>query len=106
MKEVLIEQYIPYGSENAVTRKRLCRLTGMPDRSVRECIEQARHRGVIIINNQDGAGYFRTDDPHEMKAQFLQNDSRAKSILAQQKHLRKYLKEAGLLEMLMRKETG
>lgn len=92
-----IADYIPQGRENAITRQRLCALTGLPDRKVREEIEQARRRGEIIINAQDGAGYFKTDDIDEIKRQFRSNDRRAKSILAQQKHLRKRIKAAGLL---------
>lgn len=92
-----ITDYIPEGRENAITRQRLCALTGLPDRKVREEIEQARRRGAIIVNAQDGAGYFQTDDLGEIKRQFNQNEHRAKSILAQQKHLRRRLKAAGLL---------
>lgn len=92
-----IEEFIPVGRDNAVTRAQLCARTGLPDRKVREEIEQARRRGAIIINAQDGAGYFKTDDLSEMKRQFNQNERRAKSILAQQKHLRRRLKEAGMI---------
>lgn len=94
-----IEAFIPEGKENAITRERLCMVTGLPDRKVREEIEQARRRGAIIINAQDGAGYFRTEDISEIKRQYTANDRRAKSILAQQKHLRRRLKEAGLLNI-------
>lgn len=96
MKAFFIERFIPEGRENAVTRQQLCIATGLPDRTVRECIEQARRRGVIIINKQDGAGYYRTDDPAEIKRQYRQNDRRAKSILAQQKHLRRRPKASGI----------
>lgn len=93
-----IETYIPEGRENAITRKGLCAVTGLSDRKVREEIEQARRRGVIIINAQDGAGYFKTDDLEEIKRQFNTNERRTKSILAQQKYLRSRLKAAGMLE--------
>ena len=92
-----IADFIPSGKENAVTREHLCRVTGLPDRKVREEIEQARRRGAIIVNAQDGAGYYQTEDLEEIKRQFNQNDRRAKSILAQQKHLRRRLKAAGMI---------
>lgn len=92
-----IADYIPKGRENAITREHLCKITGLPDRKVREEIEQARRRGAIIVNAQDGAGYYQTEDLGEIKRQFNQNERRAKSILAQQKHLRKRLKAAGMI---------
>ena len=93
-KQKPITAYIPEGREKAVTRKYLCAVTGLPDRRVRKEIEEARRCGAIIINTQDGAGYFQTDDVAEIKRQYEQNERRATAILAQQKHLRKKLKVA------------
>ena len=90
-----IETYIPFGRENAVTRTELRRITGKSDRKIREEIEQARREGHIIINNQDGRGYYRTDDPDEIAREYRQLRRRAMSILAQQKHMRRLLKAAG-----------
>lgn len=57
-----IEDYIPYGHENGVTRKQLARLfEGQgkdPDRKAREAIQKARKR-VAILNFGDKKGYFR-----------------------------------------------
>lgn len=57
-----IEDYIPYGHENGVTRKQLARLfEGQgkdPDRKAREAIQRARKR-VAILNFGDKKGYFR-----------------------------------------------
>lgn len=90
-----IERYIPFGRENAVTRAQLCTLTGLPDRKVRKEIEQARRSGFIIINQQDGKGYYQTDDLDEIERQYRQQRCRALSVLSQQKHLRRRLKAAG-----------
>lgn len=78
-----ITNYIPYGKNNAVTRQKLCEITGLTDRKVRELIEKARHEGYIIINNQDG------------KMQYKQNRKRALTILHYNKYLRKALQEIG-----------
>ena len=86
---------IPLGRENAVTRKWLCEALQLSDRKVRECIEAARSYGCIIINAQDGAGYYRSDDPDDWERQYRQDTARAMSILVRRKHLRKRLKEAG-----------
>lgn len=62
MRAASITDYIPFGKENAVTRAHLRAATGLPDRKIREEIEQARRRGAIIINAQDGAGYYQSED--------------------------------------------
>lgn len=98
MRAASITDYIPFGKENAVTRTHLRAETGLPDRKIREEIEQARRRGAIIINAQDGAGYYQSEDIKDIAKQYRQNERRALSILAQQKHLRKRLKEAGVME--------
>lgn len=82
-------------TEIPITRKELVRLTGLPDRQVRELIEQKRHKGVIILNLQDGKGYFTSLDLDKLERQYRQNDRRAKSVLVQQKYLRRRLKAAG-----------
>ena len=92
-----IIECIPTGKNNAITRSQLCAVTGYGDRVVRKAIEQARHDGAIIINDQDGLGYYQTDDISIIERQYHQNESRAKSILHYQKALRTALKEAGRL---------
>ena len=88
-----ILRYLGIGSDKARTREQLCRLTGMSDRAVRSEIEKLRNDGVIIINRQDGKGYYISEDPVEMERQYKQNYARAMSILKQQKHLRRKMKE-------------
>lgn len=80
-----IVEYIPEGFENAISRKQLCRITGLNDRVVRGLIEDAR-RNTIIISNNDGSGYWLfPEDPTEEEQMLLrryvkQQESRAKSI--------------------------
>ena len=80
-----IIDHIPKGYKNAISRKNLCTLTNLNDRAVRELIEEAR-RKTIIISNNDGSGYWRyPDDPTEAEKIMLQRyvkqqESRAKSI--------------------------
>ena len=90
-----IIDFIPYGKENAITRQKLCEITGLPDRKVRELIEKARHEGYIIINNQDGKGYYQTNDPKDIEAQYRQARKRALTILHYTKFLRQKLQQAG-----------
>lgn len=84
-KTINIIEYIPEGQENAISRKDLCRLTGLTDRNVRNLIEAAR-RETIIISNNDGSGYWLyPEDPTEREKEMLhkfvkQQENRAKSI--------------------------
>lgn len=77
-----IENMIPYGQENAVTRDELCAMTGLSDRKLRELIAEAR-RNVCIINLQDGRGYFRPLETEKelVKRYFEQERARAKTTL-------------------------
>lgn len=84
MRAASITDYIPIGKENAVTRAHLRAVTGLPDRKIREEIEQARRKGAIIINAQDGAGYYQSEGIRDIAKQYRQNEHRA------------YLREHGL----------
>jgi hypothetical protein len=82
------------GKENAITRTALCAITGLSDRAVRQAIEDARHDGQIIINEQRGGGYYRPSCIEDIERQFKQNEHRALSILHYQKFLRRAIKAA------------
>ena len=93
----MITNLIIEGKENSITRAQLCAITGMTDRQVRRAIEDARHAGAIIANDQDGRGYYVPTSITEIERQFRQNESRFKCIAHQQKPLRRALKAAGRL---------
>jgi len=96
MEGISIIDYIPHGHDNAVTNRELQDKLQITDRQVREYVEQARREGVIIINLQDGRGYFQTDDIEYIERQYRQSRSRAMSILVQLKYLRRIMREHGL----------
>ncbi|MCF2555567.1 hypothetical protein [Faecalicatena contorta] len=92
-----ILDYIPTGSKNAITRKRLSQITGISDRAIRDLIHYAR-RDIPILNMQDGKGYFIPDmnDETEVKllrAYYNQENARLKSIGWSLLSARKALKE-------------
>lgn len=94
-----IIDYIPFGHENAISRRELAQLTGLNDRHMRECIMQER-RHTPILNMQDGSGYFRPDmndsgDVALLRAYKKQEESRAKAIMWALKATRKALKAMG-----------
>lgn len=101
-----ITNFIGTGRENAVTRGELVAILNLPDRTIRRLIQEARDRGEIIINAQDGAGYYMSDDVGEMKRQLALNKSRALSVLRQQKHLlRKIAEEENKEQMTLEEVT-
>ena len=88
-----IMTFIPYGRENAIPRQTLVFLLGLPDRRVRQLIQEARDRGELILNAQDGRGYYTSDDISELDRQYRSNYNRARAILRQQKYIRRRLQE-------------
>ena len=94
----LIIDHIPIGRDNAVSKEELQRITGFSDRALRRAIQAAREDGALILNAQDGRGYFRADesDIDELKAQYRQDTARALSILRRRKTIRAILKKAGV----------
>ena len=94
MSSIDIENYIPIGRDNAISRQELCIKTGLSDRKVRNMIKMAR-RNIVILNIQDGSGYFLpgVDDTALVRKYLKQEEHRAKSIFWALKSARKYLKE-------------
>ena len=95
MKNINIINYIPFGRENAISRKGLCIKTGLSDRSMRELINKARKKDVII-NLQNGGGYYRPtkEDKVDVEKFKRQEENRAKEIFRGLQPVRKFLTEA------------
>ena len=83
-----LAEVIVFGAENAISRTELRMMTGWSDRVLRRNIQKAREEGMVICNSQDGKGYYRPTTKQEYIAQYKSNQSRALSILRQQKFLR------------------
>ena len=88
-----IVDYIPFGRENAVTRAQLRSRTGIDDRAIRDRIADAR-RDTVILNMQDGKGYFRPlpEERHLVEVYAKQETARLKSIGWSLKAARQMLK--------------
>lgn len=88
-----IVDYIPFGRENAVTRAQLRSRTGIDDRTIRDMIAAAR-RDTVILNMQDGKGYFRPlpEERHLVESYAKQETARLKSIGWSLKATRQMLK--------------
>lgn len=87
-----ILEYIPYGHENGVTASDLVSRTNLDDRDVRLAIAKAREN-TIIINLQDGNGYFRPgdDDGAIVERWMNQEKSRRRAISRNIQAARDYL---------------
>lgn len=88
-----IEELIPFGKENAIKNEELQRVTGLDNRTVRRAVSDARKRGVVILNMQDGRGYYQpTDDERtEVEMYYFQEHSRAMNNLVTLKATRNWL---------------
>lgn len=62
---------IPFGRENAISRKDLAAMTGMSDRNVRFRIAELRAEDdgtdEVIVSISRRSGYYRTDNPAEIE---------------------------------------
>ena len=62
----LIENYIPAGRDNKISRQSLSICTGLPDRTVRRLISDARMRGIPIVGDPAG-GYYIAETEADIK---------------------------------------
>lgn len=85
-----------HGQDNATSRSALASTMNMSDRNIRKLIETARDEGCLILNCQDGRGYYLPDSIADIEKQYRQDTNRAMSILKRRKHMRKILKENGV----------
>lgn len=93
-REEIVLDAIPFGKENAVTREYLTARTGLPDRQVRKAIEEIR-RNHIILNDQDGKGYYRSYDLDDIERFYRQERARALAVLYRMRPMRILLRGGG-----------
>ena len=62
---------IPVGRDKAISRKNLAALWGVSDREARRIVSELRTiddgTDYVIVSNSRFSGYFRTNDPEEIK---------------------------------------
>lgn len=90
-------EYIPQGYKNAVSRQYLRDMTGNTDRTNRREIKESDE---LVLNLQDGAGYFRPAPGEErlVRAYIRQEEARIRSIQEQVRKAKSYLYDARQLE--------
>ena len=85
------------GKENAAPLLRLVFRSGLSERAVRKAIQGLRDEGHLIINDQDGKGYYIATELDEIARQYHQDRSRFLSIAKRIKTARRILRDAGML---------
>lgn len=94
--DVDIVKYIPFGKENAISRDKLTTELGCTDRTMRDLINKARKR-VVIINLQNGDGYYRpTDEDMEDVLRYKkQEENRATEVFGNLQPVREFIRKYG-----------
>ena len=107
MKKALnILDYIPVGRENAITRAELVRLTGLPDRTIREAIERKRFEGEPIMSSSSAKGYWLSNDPDDWEMYLREGDARIRSFARSSSKLReRYYAAKGVKVTKVREHT-
>ena len=79
-----IYELLPIGAENAVSRRELSSMTGIPDRQLRRQIAEERRAGLLILSStaEVGGGYFRAADTQELRRWVAMMQSHIAAILA------------------------
>ena len=90
-----ITEYIPYGRKNAVSRHELQRRTGLPDRTVRALIEDARRKGAHILSSSADKGYWKSNNVGEIKEFLRESDGRIRKTAQTVEALRRRGRCAG-----------
>lgn len=88
-----ITEYIPYGRKNSVSRSELQRRTGLPDRTVRALIEDARRKGAHILSSSADKGYWQSNNVDEIKEFLRESDGRIRKTAQTVEALRRYVAE-------------
>ncbi len=83
-KKTSIYDLLPIGAENAVSRRQLSAMTGIPDRQLRRKIAAERIAGSLILSStaEVGGGYYRPGNTQELRRWVAMMQSRIAAILA------------------------
>ena len=90
---------IPIGADNAISRQALVHKWHMDDRHVREQIARLRAEDngdeYIIVSHSNGRGYYRTNNPDQIRHYINETTNRARNTFKPLKKARRILKEMG-----------
>jgi biotin operon repressor len=94
-----VSLHLGFGHYSAKPAKLLAEQIGLHEREIRHAIESIRRKGIIILNLQDGWGYFypKFEDSDnatmfgELLSQYRATKSRIRSLEIQNSYLRNML---------------
>ena len=102
---MLTRDMIPFGRENAVSRKDLMQMTGLSDREVRRTIAELRAvddgSDMVIVSVSRSGGYYRTDNIDEIRHFVYEMEKRARNTFLAIRVARHIIKR-----LTQRKEYG
>ena len=86
---------IPFGKANAISVNSIAAGIKLNERDVRRAIESARANGIVILNDYNGRGYYRSNDIDEIDAAYWREKRRMKHMYLATLPMRRMLKAAG-----------
>ena len=86
-----ILDFIPKGKENAISKERLCNLTGLNERDVRSAIKRAVECGEPVLSSSGHKGYWYSEDIDEIEEFIRESDHRSNAITKTTAKLKKHL---------------
>lgn len=96
-KKVLMS-IVPKGRKNAIGRTELAYLMGVSDTALRRLIAETVADGYLIVNAEDGAGYYVPETPEDVDIALRKHRSRRKKLEAKidlMQRVRKQMAEGG-----------
>ena len=81
------------GKERALNGWQLAALSGLPERSVRKCIQYLTSCGYAVCNLEDGKGYYIPTEIEDLKAALNLTSSRIRALMRKKDGLNKALKK-------------
>ena len=96
MANKAIEYYVlQEGRENAIPAKRLMEMLGYrTKRELQREIEKERVSGLVILSSFSGSGYYRSNDPEELRKFTRTMNAKAKNTLKALESAERALDEA------------
>ncbi len=77
-----IRDVLFYGRANAIPSKRLAESLGLSSvRELQKAVEIERADGAVILCDSQGAGYYLSDDPHELRRFVRTLNARARNTI-------------------------
>ena len=77
-----VKDSLRYGRENAIPSKSLAEILGFRTvRDLQKVIEAERAAGAVILSDPNGAGYYLSDDPEELRKFTKTLNARARNTM-------------------------